>query len=84
MKYIIANLRTIFIGVLAGIAISCKNQSKHFTCDPSCVTNKNVSHSEIKQSNHGERQTNIVFCTLLNLFIECIVKKTIMYNFNYK
>ena len=83
MKYFTANIKTKLIGVLAGIAISCKNQYKHFTFDPSCVTNKNVTHSEIKQSNHGERQTNIVFCTLFNLFIECIVKKTIIYIFNY-
>ena len=46
------NLKTKLIGVLAGIANSCKNQCKHYRCDPTCVTNKNMSHSEIKQSNH--------------------------------
>ena len=45
---ITANLKTKVIVVHAGITNSLKNQCKHITCDPICVSHKNMLHSEIK------------------------------------
>ena len=75
IKDFTANLKTELIVVHASIANSCKNQCKHYTFDPTCVTNKNMSHSEIKQWNQGKRQRNIMLCTLLNLLLNSLSKR---------